>query len=256
MKHDYWTREQTIVALNLYCKIPFNKVSSTHSDILKYSELIGRSANSLKMKIGNFGSFDPELKKRGIVGLANASKLDKDIWIEYSQDWEKLAYESEILISQFEGKELEFKLKEFEFEDKTGEEKVRQVKTRVHQSFFRQAVLSSYNFSCAITGINIPNTLEACHIIPWKDRKETRVNPKNGICLNSFHHKVFDEGLMTITSDFKIKVSSYVYQTYNENTSKWFKQYDKSKLILPDRFIPDLEFLKYHNDNIFEQWIK
>ena len=73
-------REQTIVAFNLYCKIPFNKVISSHPEIIKISKIIGRSVNFVKMKIGNFGSFDPELKKRGIVGLANASKLDEVVW--------------------------------------------------------------------------------------------------------------------------------------------------------------------------------
>ena len=254
MKHQKWTREQTIVALNLYCKIPFNRVSSTHYDILKYSELIGRSPNSLKMKIGNFGSFDPELKKRGIVGLANASKLDKDIWTEYSHDWEKLAYDSERLILKFEGKGIDKELEEFDFEIKTGEDKIRKVKTRVNQNFFRQTVLSSYNFSCAITGLKIPEMLIASHIIPWKDRKETRVNPRNGISLNVFHDKAFDKGFLTITTDFKIKVSDFIYENNDIETIKWFKEYDNSKMILPERFVPDFEFLKFHNKNIFEKW--
>lgn len=64
MPIDKWTREQTIVAFNLYCKIPFNRVSSTHPDIVRIAKIIGRSVNSVKMKIGNFGSFDPELKKK------------------------------------------------------------------------------------------------------------------------------------------------------------------------------------------------
>lgn len=254
MKPERWTREQTIVALNLYCKIPFNRVSSTHSDILKYSELIGRSPNSLKMKIGNFGSFDPELKKRGIVGLANTSKLDEEIWVEYSQDWEKLAYDSEKLILKFEGKDIHKEFEEFDFEEKTGEDKIRKVKTRVNQNFFRQAVLSSYNFSCAITGLKITEMLIASHIIPWKDRKETRVNPKNGICLNVFHDKAFDKGFLTITTDFKIKVSNFIYEKYDSETVKWFKEYDNYKMILPERFVPDFEFLEFHNKNIFEKW--
>ncbi|MBP6456884.1 MAG: HNH endonuclease [Chitinophagaceae bacterium] len=252
---ERWTKEQTIVALNLYCKIPFNRVSSIHPDILKYSSLIGRSPNSLKMKIGNFGSFDPELKKRGIVGLSNTSKLDEEIWIEYISDWERLAYESEILISKFEGKDIEKKLEEFDFEDKEGEDKIRNVKTRVNQNFFRQTVLSSYNFSCGITGLKIPEMLIASHIIPWKDKKETRVNPKNGISLNVFHDKAFDKGFITITTDFKVKASSLIYEKYNIETIKWFKEFDNSKMILPERFVPDLEFLKYHNENIFEKFL-
>jgi putative restriction endonuclease len=253
MKNEKWTREQTIVALNLYCKIPFNKVSSTHPDILKYSTFISRSPNSLKMKIGNFGSFDPELKKRGIVGLENTSKLDEEIWNEYSNDWDRLAYESEILISKFEGKDIELKLQEFDFKDKEGLDLLRNIKTRVNQNFFRQTVLSSYNFSCGITGINIPELLIASHIIPWKDKIETRVNPRNGICLNAFHDKAFDKGLITITTDFKIRVSDYIYKKYDENSTIWLKQYDNSKLILPERFVPDLEFLEYHNEEIFKK---
>ncbi|MBM2815271.1 MAG: restriction endonuclease [Ignavibacteria bacterium] len=256
MKNDKWTREQTIVALNLYCKIPFNKVSSTHSDILKYSSLIGRSPNSLKMKIGNFGSFDPELKRRGIVGLQNTSKLDEDIWDEFSNDWERLAYESELLITKFEGKDLANIYEEFDFDDKRGDDKIRSVKTRVNQKFFRQTVLSSYNFSCAITGLNIPELLVASHIIPWKDNKETRVNPKNGICLNVFHDKAFDKGFITITTDYKIKVSNYIYDNFEDNSTHWFKQYENLKINMPERFAPNLEFILYHNENIFESWKK
>lgn len=70
MAKDNWTREQTIIALNLYCKIPFNKVTEKHEDIIRIANIIGRKPNAVKMKIGNFGSFDPELKRKGIVGLA------------------------------------------------------------------------------------------------------------------------------------------------------------------------------------------
>lgn len=253
MRHQRWTKEQTIIALNLYCKIPFSKVTSIHVDILKYSSLIGRSPNSLKMKIGNFGSFDSELKKRGIVGLTNTSKLDEEIWNEYSNNWERLAYESEKLILKFEGRDIEKEIKEFDFSKKEGEDKIQQVKKRVNQIFFRQMVLSSYNFSCGITGLKIPELLIASHIIPWKTRKDTRVNPKNGICLNAFHDMAFDKGLITITTDYKVKVSDYVYDNYDEKTTIWFKQYDNSKMILPERFVPNLEFLKYHNENIFKK---
>ena len=96
--------------------------------------------------------------------------------------------------------------------------------------------------------------LVASHIIPWKDKKETRVNPKNGISLNVFHDKAFDKGFLTIKKDFKIKVSDFIYENYDIKTVKWFKEYDNSKMILPERFVPDFEFLEYHNKNIFEKW--
>ena len=150
MAVNYWTREQTIVAFNLYCKIPFNKVTSNHPEIIKIAQIIGRSTNSVKMKIGNFGSFDEELKKRGIVGLSNVSRLDKEIWEEFHNNWEKLSFESEMLISQFKGENIE---NIFDNEQSLieGKDKLSLVKTRVNQNFFRQTILSAYNETCCIT---------------------------------------------------------------------------------------------------------
>ncbi|MBN2745914.1 MAG: HNH endonuclease [Bacteroidales bacterium] len=256
MQQEKWTKEQTIIALYLYCNIPFNKVSSSNQDILKFSTIIGRSPNSLKMKIGNFGSFDPILKSKGIVGLTNTSKMDKDIWLEYSNDWGKLSLDSEVILSKLEGKEFDSLKNDIEFSEKSGTDKLSTVKTRINQDFFRRTVLSSYNYSCAITGLKIPELLIASHIIPWKDRLETRVNPHNGISLNAFHDKAFDKGLITITTDYKVKVSNYVFQLYDNKSVKWFKEFDNASIVLPDRFSPNIDFLKFHNDNIFEQWKK
>lgn len=56
------------------------------------------------MKVGNFGRLDPELQKKGITGLINKSKLEKDIWNKFYENWEKLAFESERLIDNFNNK--------------------------------------------------------------------------------------------------------------------------------------------------------
>jgi len=159
MPKDNWTKEQTIVALNLYCKIPFNRVSSTHPDILRIAKIIGRSANSVKMKIGNFGIFDPELKKRGIFGLANASILNEQVWNEFNNDWNNLAYESELLISKFTNQPIE-KISDINIDDiPFGTEREAIIKQRVNQSFFRSTILSSYNLKCCITGLSITDFL-------------------------------------------------------------------------------------------------
>src|SRR5579872_4133938 len=107
MAKDVWTREQTIIAFNLYCKIPFSKATATNPAIIETAHVIGRSPDSLAMKIGNLGRFDPELRKLGIKGLAHGGKMDEIIWDEFNDDWEKLAYESEILLAKFQGKNLE-----------------------------------------------------------------------------------------------------------------------------------------------------
>jgi len=250
-----WTREQTIVAFNLYCKIPFNRVTSSHPEIIKIAEKIGRSANSVKMKIGNFGSFDPELKKRGIVGLVNASKLDEEIWKEFNSNWDDLAFESEKIISNFEDKDISEDIKTIEDNFCFGEgvEKERVTKTRINQNFFRQTVLSAHNFSCCITGIDLPELLTASHIIPWSKAGKNRLNPRNGLCLNALHDRAFDRGLITITGDFKIKVSSKILFTPSAPVELWIASFNEKSIIIPERFVPSYEFIEYHNQNIFQK---
>jgi putative restriction endonuclease len=253
-KSNNWTREETIVAFNVYCKVPFKNSSKTNSTIIKYADIIGRSPSALNMKVGNFGRLDPELKKQGIVGLGNGSKLDEIIWNEFNGNWEKLAFESELLIAKFQNKTIEETI-EFDFENlPLGKEREALIKVRVNQSFFRSTILSSYNQKCCVTGLSIPDFLVASHIVPWKKDEVNRLNPHNGLCLNSIHDKAFDRGFITITPDFKIKISDYFKDYSKENaTSDFFIKYDKQTIILPDRFLPAQDFLDYHYQNIFRK---
>ena len=255
--HHRWTKKQTIIAFNLYCKIPFQKASSNNPDIIRIAKIIGRSANSVKMKIGNFGNFDPDLKKKGIVGLSNTSKLDKEVWDEFNDNWERLAYQSEKYIAEYLNKDLTDIGRSETLKIPEGLSKEQLVKTRVNQSFFRNSVLSAYNSTCCMTGIKIPQLLIASHIIPWSDAddKTEKVNPRNGLCLNSLHDKAFDRGLITVTADFKIKVSDRLFDIQNDEVSRiYFKELNGRKIILPERFLPKKDFLEYHNQNIFEKF--
>lgn len=252
MTRDSWTREQTIVALRTYFSVPFNKANNSNQEIISTSKIIGRGINSLKMKIGNFGSLDPELAKRGIVGLSGASNLDKEIWNEFSQDKEKLAYESTALIASFSNKQIEDVVKWKEEIIPEGKEKLQLIKTRVNQYFFRNSILGIYDSKCCITGLKIPQLLVASHIIPWADDKQNRLNPENGLCLNSIHDKAFDEGLITITDDYKIKISKSISSLKKEEAVKmFFLEFEGKNISMPERYFPNKDFLKYHYQNIF-----
>ncbi len=134
MAVKYWTRNEEIIVFNLYCKIPFQKSSKNHPDVIRIAKLIGRTPSSVNMKIGNFGSFDETLKAQGIVGLTNASRLDKEIWDEFNGQWDKLAFESEKLIAQLQSKTLDSIIDEGQLP--LGAERTATVKQRVNQSFF------------------------------------------------------------------------------------------------------------------------
>lgn len=247
-----WTREQLIVAFNLYCKIPFSKSVQGNPDVIRIAKLIGRTPSAVAFKLGNFGSFDPELKKRGIGGLPNTSKQDKAIWDEFNSNWEELAFQSELLIAQFENKAIE-EVVDLEVSSRpAGDEKERLVRVRVNQNFFRQSVLSIYGSKCCITGLDMPSLLVASHIVPWRSDAANRTNPQNGLCLNALHDKAFDQGLITVTTDFKVKVSARLKQPDSrEVVQGFFLEYEDREISLPDKFRPDKAFLSYHNKMVF-----
>lgn len=256
MAKDIWTREQLIVALNLYWKIPYNKISgSSNSQIKEVSKTLGRTPAALAYKLMNFTSLDPERQGKGNKGKSGAGSGDKIIWNEYFGNWEKLALDSAIILSNLRNKPIETLLGiEDELTFVEGLEKERIVKTRVNQSDFRQRVLASYNEKCCITGIEIPSLLVASHIVPWSKNKQERLNPKNGLCLNSIHDKAFDRGLITITNDFRVKLSAYILSKKKDlNIQKFFLSYENQTIILPDRFLPSIQFLEYHQQNIFSK---
>ena len=247
MGRRLWTREEEIIVFNLYCKIPFQRASKNHPDVIRVAELIGRTPSAVNMKIGNFGSFDATLRARGIVGLTNASKLDAQIWAEFNDHWDELSFESERLLAELQGTR---------FDMPAGYEQLAVARRRVNQNFFRQAVLSAYRNSCCITGLNMSALLIASHIKPWAvgDASE-RTNPANGLCLNALHDKAFDSGLITVTPDYKIHVATDIAEACGDSAGeKFFTAYDRRSITLPEKFAPLKKFLEYHNDVVFRHW--
>jgi predicted restriction endonuclease len=135
---------------------------------------------------------------------------------------------------------------------KDGLERETIVKVRVNQRFFRTTVLTSYSSRCCITGLGIPILLSASHIAPWATDPNNRMNPRNGLCLNLLHHKAFDAGLITITPEFRVRISASLATSITSDANKFFfTQYDNQFAQLPRRFLPDPSLLKWHNQNIF-----
>lgn len=249
-----WTRDELILAINLYSKLSFGQMHHRNPKIIEFAKLIERTPSSVALKLGNFASFDPSLKARGIKGASNASKLDKEICTEFFHNWNTLPYESEKLLAQAKHTTIE-KLNHIPEEELPKEGKTREaiVRVRVNQSFFRNVILSSYDYTCCITGIKQKELLIAGHIKPWSKDEKNRLNPSNGIAINSLHDKAFENGLITITTDYKIKNSSILKKQSNSiKIQEYFLQYEDKEIIQPFRFLPDKDFLKYHNQECFK----
>jgi putative restriction endonuclease len=247
-----WTKEEYILAFNLYCKIPFTKINATYPPIKELAKILRRSNGSVAMKLANFARLDPALKARNISGLTQGAKGEETVWKEFHDNWDRLAFESENILAKYKSIPVESEILDIP-SGIDGEERMSFVKQRVNQNFFRKMILASYNNKCCITGSNTPEFLTACHIKPWNVDKYNRMNPQNGLCMNLLYHNAFGQGFFTITTDYKILISQKLYKKKDHLIKKIFIEYDNENILLPQKFVPGKEFLEYHNDIIFKK---
>ena len=250
-----WSRDELILALYLYCQIPFARTKANNPEVIRLAKLINRTPSSVARKLGNFGAFDPLLANKGISGLTHVGRMDREIWNEFYGQWEMLVEQSQQLLHLYSAEEVPQTQEELPVivipKGKT--EKSSVVMTRLCQSFFRKAVLSSYESSCCVCGIDIPQLLVASHIIPWSNNHETRTDPQNGLCLCSLHDKAFDRGIMAISESYIIKISSVAKYSRADFCKISIFAFEGKNIVLPKRFVPKQSYLEWHSNNIFKR---
>ena len=248
-----WHREELILALYLYCQIPFAKTKANNPEVIRLSKILGRTPASVARKLGNLGACDPSLLDRGVVGLSHMSRLDAEVWQDFAGRWDQLILEAQHLL---------FATGSTDPEEPVGESVVVRRPTvsvrrgtsafvRVGQEWFRRAVLSSYREACCVCGLDVPSLLVAGHIIPWADQEATRLDPTNGLCVCSLHHKALDDGLMTVSPDFRIRLGDVLRASKSRLAACAFGEVESQAIALPDRFWPRPEYLSWHQANVF-----
>jgi putative restriction endonuclease len=243
-----WTKDELLLAINLYSKLAFGQLHARNAAIIDLANIIGRTPNSVALKLVNFASLDPHLTQKGMVKVSN---LDREIWNEYSQNWGELFFEGEKLLAKKKDTTVEklYNINLDEYKHATGREVQRMVKVRVNQSAFRGAVLTNFNNQCCITGIGITELIIASHIVPWSADKDNRLSPMNGLALNALHDKAFDKHLITVTEELKVKISPTFYKYKDvESIKQNFIDYDGQSLKDYKKYSPSIEFLRMHND--------
>ena len=250
-----WTRDELLLAFNLYCKTPFGKIDKRNPHIVELAGLIDRTPSAVGWKLANFARLDPAIQARGLSGASHGSKGEEEIWNEFNKNWEQLSFESEVLLRSLKKKEIESQeeenLSDLLSTSREGLERETIIRARVNQGFFRETILATYSSQCCITGINIPSLLIASHIVPWSKDIKNRVNPQNGLCLNALHDKAFDRGLITINLEFEIITSKTLFSVGNSATVDFLTKFQGEKIKLPNKFSPEKAFLQYHNEHIF-----
>ncbi|SEH67601.1 putative restriction endonuclease [Rheinheimera pacifica] len=250
MASSGWTRQQSLVAFSLYGRLPFGRFHMRNPEIIQYANLIGRTPSALAMKLSNIASLDPAITSTGRSGLSGASSADKAMWQEMQQDWAAFSIamaqaEQELCTTSFPTA--------IDGPSNLITSKIAEVKVRIGQQFFRDAVLSAYNQRCCISGLANPKLLVASHIVPWHEDEHNRLNPHNGLALSALHDKAFDLGMITIDEDYRVVVSSQNTDTNDLFFDTAIASFHGRPIVLPEKFYPAAKFLAFHREHIFQQ---
>lgn len=107
-RNPLWTRDQIILALDLYVKHGGRDPGAAHPDVVEVSALLRqmateegldtyRNPSGVIMKMMNFRSVDPAFTSKGGKGLKGASELDKAVWAEFYGKPQELAVAAEAI---------------------------------------------------------------------------------------------------------------------------------------------------------------
>ena len=245
-----WTRQHLLPTLHLYTQLPFGKLDARNPKVKQLAQWLGRSINSVAMKLTNLSSLDPVIAARGLSGLKGASALDRAVWDELHANWDAMSTEAAreyARLASENGQPPQEDLAEIALFIPEGKTRSATVEVRVNQWRFRKSILANYRSQCCISGLVSEQLVNASHILPWSQDRKNRMNPQNGLCLSALHDRAFDIGLITVMPDFKVRVSQ---KLLSETADSFMKQallrFDNKKILMPDCWGPDPKFLESH----------
>jgi len=128
-------------------------------------------------------------------------------------------------------------------------------KTSVTEGFvrdwkFKTKVMDLYDYTCCFSKLKVEPTfalIEAAHIKPHATFGNNTIT--NGIPLCVYLHRAFDNGLISISDDYKILVKGK--ETFKETDSPLnLRQFEGQEMLLPgdERYYPGLENLEWHRE--------
>ena len=180
--------------------------------------------------------------------LENYFPNAKNIYLRPEKNYEEEKIENEILNEPKEEYQNHIqRLKETLQEDEFEEE------IFVRGGLFKKTIPKIYDYTCCITGMRIQSSyniqmIDACHIYPFSVSRDDTVT--NGIALSPTLHRAFDRGLITINSDFVIRISPTIIE---EESNFTLSQFEGRQIILPqtEKYYPSQESLVWHNKEVF-----
>lgn len=197
----------------------------------------------------------------GCIILTEPFFFNEEDWLPVPNDWKSSivqgkAYDTDTAIGQSLYNDVVDRLSEKHLKNKDNQpEKMRRyydavTKHRIGQGAFRVAVADAYHRRCAITGEKTLPVLQAAHIKPYAQDGPHQVS--NGLLLKSDFHTLYDDGYITVDTDYRVNVSKRLHEDYG-NGKDYYKYDGQELLLLPDNKIelPSKEFLEWHNNNVY-----
>jgi len=248
-----WTRDDLLVAMHLYCQMPFGQFHSRNPTIIAIASRMGRTPSSLSMKLCNLASLDTSHQERGVVGLKRAGQGDRDIWASFLADWEGMAAASATALEHLGLVAGSEPVPGPEPVTPTGPtETTATVRVRRGQDFFRATVLTAYGRQCCLTGCDVEDFLVASHILPWAKDAGQRLNPRNGLCLAALQDRAFDRGFIGLDDDLKVIISRELrLHEGNLAVKAQLLALEEASIRVPERFAPDRELIRKHREQVF-----
>ena len=185
----------------------------------------------------------PDWKGQIVRGKAKGYELDKEagqfIWKHLQNAWQNQRIY-----------DLDNETRRIEERARYGKEAT--IKPRLGQGAFRVLVTDAYQRSCAITEEHSLPALEAAHIRPYNENGPNEIG--NGLLLRSDFHRLFDRGYITVTPDYRVRISRRLKKEFENGRS--YYPFDNQPLNhFPNSPLerPFKEMLLWHNEYRFKE---
>lgn len=125
-------------------------------------------------------------------------------------------------------------------------ERTREVRERIGQEVFREALMEFWDRRCGLSGIALPSALlRASHAKPWKLASNTeRLDPFNGLLLAVRYDALFDKGLIAFDESGQILISPSL--TNEVRRFVGLSSTMRLQFVLPGH----LPYLRFHREQI------
>lgn len=125
----------------------------------------------------------------------------------------------------------------------------RQVKQRIGQDIFRNALIAFWQGRCAVTGLSVLPLLRASHIKPWADceSNQERLDVFNGLLLAPHLDALFDGGWITFDDTGRLSKSPLLDDAAMQLMGV------TSEMKLTHLAVDHRPYLDYHRQHVFKE---